>query len=373
MPEYPVVVIGAGPVGVAMALSLRVRGISALVIERGDGVGAAWRARYDGLHLNTEKHSSHLPGIRYPRHTSMFPSRDEVIRHLETGAEALDIRFNTVAERIDRRPVGWRLTTSTGAVDTRNVIVATGHEHTPHLPEWDGAQRFTGQVLHSSEYRNAAPFVGERVLVVGCGSSGMEIANELVTGGAAEVWMATRTPPNILLRTGPAGLPGNAIATPLYHLPTRLADKIARIARLRAIGDLTSFGLPIPDEGPFSRSARLGVAPSIVDKEVVDAIKAGRIEVVSAPASFDGDAVRLMDDTHVHPDAVICATGYRRGLDGLVGHLGVLDERGAPLARSGKAVLEGLRFLGYQPRPSQFGYACRRSRSIARDIAAGLR
>ncbi|WP_286150247.1 hypothetical protein [Mycobacterium sp. ST-F2] len=228
-------------------------------------------------------------------------------------------------------------------------------------------------MLHSSGYRSASRFVGARVLVVGCGSSGMEIANELVTGGASQVWMATRTPPNILLRTGPAGVPGNAIATPLYHLPTRIADKIARIARLRAVGDLASFGLPIPEEGPFARSARLGVAPSIVDMDVIDAIKAGRIEVVSAPASFDGDAVRLTDGTRVHPDAVICATGYRRGLDGLVGHLGVLDARGAPLARNGEVVLDGLRFLGYQPRPSQFGYACRRSRRIARDIAAGLR
>lgn len=373
MPEYPVVVVGAGPVGVAMALSLRHRGISTLVIERGEGVGWSWRARYDSLHLNTGKLSSHLPGVRYPRHTSTFPSRDEVVQHLETGAEALDIRFNTVAERIDRRSVGWRLTTSTGAVDTRNVVVATGHEHTPYLPEWDGVQRFTGQLLHSSEFRNAEPFVGARVLVIGCGSSGMEIANELVTGGATKVWMASRTPPNILLRTGPAGLPGNAIATPLYHLPTRIADRIARIARLRLIGDLASFGLPIPEEGPFARSARLGVAPSIVDMAVIEAIKAGLIEVVSAPASFVGDVVQLIDETQVHPDAVVCATGYRRGLDGLVGHLGVLDERGAPLARSGEVVLDGLRFLGYQPRPSQFGYACKRSRSIARDIAAGLR
>jgi hypothetical protein len=372
VPEYPAVVIGAGAAGVAVALSLRDRGISAVMVERGDGVGSSWRARYDSFHLNTGKHSSHLPGIRYPRQTTIFPSRDQVVEHLETAAEGLDIRFNTIAEHIDRRSVGWRLTTSTGDLDARNVVVATGYDHTPHIPEWIGVQGFTGEMLHSSEYRNPARFVGARVLVVGCGSSGMEIAHDVVTGGAEKVWMATRTPPNILLRTGPAGLPGDTIATPLYYLRPRVADRIARTVRLKTIGDLSSFGLPIPEEGPFSRAARLGVAPAIVDPKVIEAIKAGLIEVVSAPASFDGDAVRLEDETLVHPDAVICATGYRSGLDGLVGHLDVLDERGVPHARRGEVAVEGLRFLGFLPRPSQLGYTCKRARHVAREIAATL-
>jgi hypothetical protein len=133
------------------------------------------------------------------------------------------------------------------------------------------------------------------VLVVGCGSSAMEIAHNVAAGGAARVWMAVRTPPNIMMRSGPGGLPGDVIATPLYHLPPPIADRIARRARLRAIGDLTKFGLPIPDEGPFSRSARLGVAPALVDMAVINAIKVGVIEVVKSPGSFDGSAVSLVD------------------------------------------------------------------------------
>lgn len=372
MPEYPVVVIGAGPVGVAVALGLRDRGVDAVVIERGDGVAWSWRSRYDCLHLNTGKHSSHLPGIRYPRHTPMFPSSDEVVRHVETAAVGLDIRFDTVAQRLDRGSGGWLLQTTAGTFDAQNIVVATGQGHTPYLPEWVGRQGFTGEVLHSSDYRNPDPFVGKRVLVVGCGSSGMEVAYDLVTGGAAKVWIAARTPPNILLRTGPVGSPGSAIAAPLYHLPPRIADKVANTARRTTIGDLTSLGLPIPAEGPFARSARLGVAPAIVDVEVIDAIKAGHIEVVSAPASFDGDAVRLQDETRLSPDVVICATGYRTGLGELVGHLDVLDERGMPKSLRGEAVIDGLRFLGFEPRPSQFGYACKRARRVAREIAATL-
>jgi hypothetical protein len=232
---------------------------------------------------------------------------------------------------------------------------------------------FTGELLHSSQYRNPTPYAGKGVLVVGCGSSGMEIAHDLATGGAAKVWMSVRTPPNIMLRAGPAGLPGDVIATPLYHAPLGIADKIARSARRRTIGDLTEFGLPIPNEGIFTRNARLGLAPAIVDMEVIDAIKDRSIEVVKAPASFDGDTVSLTDGTQLQPDAVICATGYLRGLEPLVGHLGVLDEDGAPKVLAPAAAADGLRFLGFLARPSLIGYVAKVSRTMAKQIAAELR
>jgi len=278
-----------------------------------------------------------------------------------------------MVHRIDRRPGGWRLHTSAGDIDARHVVVATGYDHTPYMPEWPGMQGFTGELLHSSEYRNPTRYIDKRVLVVGCGSSGMEIAHNLATGGTAKVWLAVRTPPNIMLRSGPAGLPGDVIATPLYHLPQRIADKVARRARLHAMGDLTRYGLPIPDEGPFSRGARLGVAPALVDMDVINAVKDGAIEVVRPPESFDGGTVWLMDGTQLHPDALICATGYRRELESMVGHLGVLDERGVPRAPRGESVADGLRFVGFLPRPSQIGYTCKRARRIANEIANSLR
>lgn len=373
MSEWPVVVVGAGPAGIAAALSLRDRGVKVVVLDRAEQVASSWRNRYDHLRLNTGRQFSHLPSRRYPRGTPIFPSRDQVVELIESSACGLDIRFKTAVERIDRGPGGWRLHTSAGDFLTRQLIIATGYEHTPHVPEWPGMHGFSGELLHSSAYRNPTRYAGKRVLVVGCGSSGMEIAYDVATGGAARVWMAVRTPPNMMLRSGPAGLPGDVIATPLYHLPPRIADRIARRARLRAIGDLTKFGLPIPDEGPFSRGARLGVAPALVDMAVVNAIKDGVIEVVKPPESFDGGTVSLLDETLLHPDVVICATGYRRGLDSLVGHLGVLDERGVPRAPRGESVAEGLRFLGFLPRPSQIGYTSKRARRIADVIANSLR
>ncbi len=257
MNEQHVVVVGAGPAGISVALSLRDRGLRPLLIDRADQVGSSWRGRYDRLKLNTGRPFSHLPNRPYPKGTPMFPTRDEVVAHLERHARepGIELRLGTAVERIDRDDRGWRLTTSSGSIAARHVIVATGHENIPVVPEWPGRVSFAGELLHSSAYRNPGPYVGKRVLVVGAGSSAMEIAHDLAVGGAAKVWLAVRTPPNILLRSLPAGLPGDLIASPLYHAPLRVADAISRAARRRVIGDLTEFGLPVPAEGIFSRNA----------------------------------------------------------------------------------------------------------------------
>ena len=210
------------------------------------------------------------------------------------------------------------------------------------------------------------------MLVVGPGCSGMEIAHDLATGGAAKVWLSARTPPNIILREGPAGLPGDVIATPLYHLPIRIADAISRVGRKQSIGDLTEFGLPIPDEGIFARNARLGVAPAILDEEVIDAIRDRSIEIVRGVESLDDDGASLADGARVVPDAIVCATGFRRGLEGLFGHLDVLDENGRPKA-IGRPVADGLRFIGFIPRPSQIGATVKQAKRAARAIAREVR
>jgi hypothetical protein len=175
-----------------------------------------------------------------------------------------------------------------------------------------------------------------------------------------------------MLREGPAGLPGDVIATPLYHLPTRIADAIARVGRKQSVGDLTEFGLPVPEEGIFARNARLGVAPAIVDEEVIDAIRNRSIEIVRGVESLDTDGVSLADGGRLVPDAIVCATGYRRGLEALVGHLNVLDENGRPRAVGKHAVAQGLRFIGYVPRPSQIGATAKQAKRAARAIAREL-
>ena len=370
MSEHEVAVIGAGPAGIAMAISLQNRGIRPLVVERAGEVAASWRTRYDRLKLNTGRQFSHLPGRSYPKGTPTFPTRDQVIEHFDTHARqaAVSLQFDTAVNRIEQRPVGWRLQTSNGDIDARHVVVATGLMHTPTTPQWVG--EFTGEVLHSSQYRNPSSFRGRRVLVVGSGSSGMEIAHDLATGGAAKVWMAVRTPPNIMLRGGPGGLPGEVIALPLYHAPKRLADAMARRARAQFIGDLSEFGLPVPAEGPFTKLAREKRPPSLVDIDVIDAIRNGSIEVVATVDGFDDGKVRLVDGRRLDPDVVVCATGYRQGLEQMVGHLGVLDDRGAPRISGEIPAAPGLWFLGFSARPALIRFVGKQSLRVAKKIAS---
>jgi hypothetical protein len=369
-----VAIVGAGPAGVSAALSLHDRGVRPLLIDRADRVAASWRNRYDRLRLNTGRQFSHLPGRRYPAGTPLFPTRDQIVDHLERHAhqDGIEVRVNTGVTRIDRGPEGWRLVAAGGDIDARQVVVATGYEHSPAVPDWPGRDGFTGELLHSSAYKNPAPFAGRSVMVVGAGSSGMEIVHDVATGGAAAAWLSIRTPPNLFPRFGPAGLPGDILANPLYHAPVWLADAIAKSGRRRQMGDLSACGLPIPAEGPFARMARTHQAPAIIDMAVIDEIRAGTIQVVAAPQSFDGPVLTLTDGTRLEPDVVICATGYRHGLAALVGHLGVLDVQGDPPASGLVAPAPGLRFLGFLTRPSLIGFVARQSRRMARDIAAEL-
>jgi putative flavoprotein involved in K+ transport len=371
MSRHRTVVIGAGPAGLASAAELARRGVPAIVLEQSDAVGASWRRRYDRLRLNSSRWFAKLPGGRYARGTGIFPSRDELVAYLEdyAGRHQVDVRLRTRVERIDRGGAGWVVRTSSGDVTAEQVIVASGYDHTPFLPEWPGKERFQGPLLHAAEYRNAEPFRDRDVLVVGSGCSGMELAYDLAEGGAGRVRMAVRTPPNILVRS-PMG-PG--IALTLLRIAPQRADRIVNFVRRKELGDLTEFGLPTPEEGVFTRLRRLGVAPAIIDKPVVQAIRERRIEVVAGVEWLDEAGVELADGTRIEPDAVIAATGYRCGLEPLVGHLDVLDERGVPKALDGEAAAPGLRFVGFMPLPAQMRHMGFEAKRAAKAIAGEMR
>jgi cation diffusion facilitator CzcD-associated flavoprotein CzcO len=371
MHDPRVIVIGAGPAGLASAALLRRKGIPSLVLERSERVASSWRGRYDRLRLNSSRPFSRLAGKRYPAGTGMFPSRDEMVSYLEDYAQRnhVDVRHGAEVERIDRDGSELVVRTGDGEERAEHVIVATGYAHTPHVPDWPGRDSFRGRLMHSAEYRNANDLQGADVIVAGSGCSGMEIAYDVASGGAKRVRVAVRTSPNILVRD-PVG---PLLARIFLRFPTRFSDNVLRKVQLKKLGDLSAYGLPIPDEGVFSRLKRLGVAPAIVDKEVIEAIKDGRIEIVAGIRSLDESGVELDDDTRAEPDAVITATGYRSVLEPLVGHLGVLDERGLPVVSDGHAVAPGLRFVGFVPRPAQLGLLGTEARRAARGVARELR
>jgi cation diffusion facilitator CzcD-associated flavoprotein CzcO len=363
-----VVVVGGGPAGISAAAALREAGVRASVLEQGAAVGTAWRGRYDRLRLNSSRFTSRLLGAAHDREAGLFPPRDAFVEHLERAARGLDVRAGVCAERIDRDGERWHIHTSAGSVPARAVVVATGYANVPVIPHWPGRDRFEGRFEHAAEYRNPLPFQDADVLVAGAGSSGMEIAFDLATGGAAQVRLAVRTPPNIALRSV-GGAPGDPVAMVLARLPVPVADTLDRGMRRLMLGDLRRWGLPRPAEGPFARLRRLGVAPAIVDREVLDAIKDGRIEIVAAVARLDATGVQLADGARLEPDAVIAATGYRCGLEPIVGHLGVLDDRGVP---DPEATPPGLHFVGYEPVPGQIRHMGVEARRAAQGIAREL-
>lgn len=363
------IVIGAGPAGLAAAAELQRAGVPATVVERTTAVGSAWRSRYDRLRLNTSRFTSRLSGVPYPRGTPLFPSRDQFVGYLERYAsrERLDIRFGTAVEHVRCEAPGWRLVTTGGELHGTHVVVATGYAHTPFVPAWPGRARFQGALIHAADYRCAQRFSGRDVLVVGAGCSGMEIAYDLVAGGAARVRLSVRTPPNIVLRSV-GGVPGDLPGVAMLKLPASFTDRQGRVLRRVTLGDLAPFGLPTPPEGAFSRLARTGAGPAVVDRAVVRAIRDGRIEVIDGIRALGTTDVELTGGGRIEPDEIVAATGYRTGLEPLFGHLGVLGERGVPRVAAGREAAPGLRFVGYDPIPGQI----RRFGVEARRAAAGV-
>jgi cation diffusion facilitator CzcD-associated flavoprotein CzcO len=367
------IVVGGGPAGLAAAAALGRAGVPSLVLERGSAVGAAWRARYDRLRLNTSRLTSRVGGAPYPRDVGMFPTRDQFVAYLDEFAahHRLDVRTGVSAARLDRRNGRWHVTTSEGTLTAQDVIVATGYAREPQLPPWWAPGRFQGALLHSADYREPAPYHGRDVLVVGAGSSGMEIATDVADGGARSVGLSVRTPPNILLRSV-GGVPGDPLGVLMMKVPTRLADAQTRAMSRLVVGDLSSYGLPAPQEGPVARLARIGVSPAVVDRDVINAVRAGRIAVVAQVAALEPRGARLADGGVFVADAIIAATGYRCGLKPLVGHLGVLDERGVPRVTGGGEVAPGLRFIGFRPVPGQIRYSTVEAKRAARASASSV-
>jgi putative flavoprotein involved in K+ transport len=346
-----IVVIGAGSAGLATAALLREHGLEPLVLEAGDGPGAAWRTRYDRLRLHTPRLLSGLPGLRIPRRFGRWVARDDLIEYFQAYAarHGLEIQPGTDVARLDRDGDGdaWMLETSLGLMRAQSVIVATGYNGAPRIPDWPGRDGFTGQLVHSADYRNPEPFRGLDVLVVGAGNSGAEIAHDVYDGGAKRVRLSVRTPPQIVRRST-AGVPAQLIGMAIRHLPPDWVDPISKTQRKLSIPDLTAQGLPRPEQGIRTSFIATGTTP-ILDVGIVDAVRNGRVEIVAPVEALDGTDVLLADGSRVQPDALIAATGFDAGLDDLVGHLDVLNARGLPLKTDGEAVLPGLWFVGFVP------------------------
>lgn len=347
-----VAVIGGGPAGLSAAAMVTRAGMHPVVFERSE-VGSSWRGHYDRLHLHTVRWLSNLPGLPFPKSEGKWVSRDGVVRHLDkyVGHFNLEVRAGVEVSRVDQRDGGWTLQTSQGPIHAWAVVVATGYNKIPIDPKWEGQDTYPGEFVLGAHYLNPAPYLGKDVLVVGPGNSGAEIATDLgETAGHGKIWLSYRTPPNITLREGPIPPPLMGILMKWLRVPTGSGDKFLAYMQRKSVGDLSEYGLPAAPRGIVTQMIRDDVIP-VMDMGIIQMVKDRTVVPVPGVARIEGSDVVLADGRRLSPDAIIACVGYRRGLEGLVGHLGVLDEKLKPLAVRGQSdpAAPRLHFAGLDP------------------------
>ena len=347
MPESTVVVVGGGASGLSAAGALARRGIKAVVLEEDKELGGTWARRYDRLHLHTVRGFSGLAHYSIPRRYSKYLSRDEFVDYLGEYARHFDLSVVTgcPVQRVrveSERPSTWTAVTARGDWHCRAIIIATGQYRVPILPKWGGRETYRGDLVHSSRYTSGLPYRGKRVLVVGAGNSGTEIATDLAESGAARVALSIRTPPPIVPRD-PFGMPVQRTGILLSFLPSAVADRFARLTARLVLGDLTRHGLRTPEWMPYS-ARRVPV----IDVGFVGALKERKVEIRPALARLSATGA-VFDDGSTEPfDAIIAATGFSTGLHELLEAKEVLNDSDEPVERSGEPTARpGMFFIGY--------------------------
>lgn len=367
-PDPSVLIIGAGPAGLAAAACLRQAGVPSAVLERSQQLGAAWHRHYDRLHLHSDKGSSSLPLMPFPRDYPRYPSRRLMVDYLHAYAQRFGIEPVLGQEVTDVRPAeaGWEVQTPDRTFRARHVVVATGLTRDPQTPSWPGQDLFQGTVLHSAAYRSGAELKGKKVLVVGYGNSGAEIALDACEHGAA-VGVSVRSPVNVVPREI-LGIPITVMAIAQSWLPWRWLDTLNAPVLALTTGDLSRYGLRKPALGSFAQ-IHLHARVPVIDIGTVERIKRGEIKVYPGVDRFTSEGAVFTDGTQAPFDAVVLATGYRPGLHTfLQGAHAALRENGLPVAH-GKETLPGLYFCGF--RVSATGML-REINAEARRIAAAV-
>lgn len=319
-------VVGGGPAGLAVSYFLRRRNIDHVVLERGDTVGYTWARFYRNLRLHTGKHLSSLPGLAFPRETPLFPTRQQFLDYLRTYARTFDLPVETDCEvaRVRRDNDGWIVEVDGRSLSARHLVVATGIAANPYRPSFEGEASFRGAVLHSVGYETPDSFHQKRVLVVGVGNSGAEIASELATV-ASRVAVAVRSGANIV--------PLNLLGVPIHYWSVAI-ERLPLGARRTLSASVAALGRWLRGSPPIPPSPVSPVEkPPIVGFHLADAVRAGKVHVRPPIAAFTPEGVRFTDGVEEPFDAVILATGFRAAV-GFLGGLVSCDARGFP-PRSG--------------------------------------
>lgn len=316
----PVIVIGGGQSGLAAARAIRDVGLHPVVLEAGDNPSGSWPHYYDSLRVFSPAGYSAMPGFPFDGDPDRYPARDEVAEYLQGYAKHLgvEVRTHTAASAVEAAGSGFLVHTDDGdTLPAAGVVAATGTFGRPSMPSLAGQDSFTGDLRHVADYRNPTPYAGKRVVVVGGGNSGVQVAYELA--GVADLTLAT--------------------LAPISFLP-----QVIRGRDLHYWLEVTRF-----DQLPATWLRHALRKPLVLDTgDYGAAIESGRLKQRAMFTAFDGDQVVWADGEREHVDAVVFATGYRPNL-GYLQPLGALDENGLPLQVDGISTTHpGLVYLGLE-------------------------
>lgn len=307
---HRVAIVGGGPAGLTLGRVLKALEIPFVIFERNDDFGGLWNRDdprspvYDSAHLISSRQMTGFEGYPMPGHWADYPSAAHVLRYIRDFARDFGLydhaRLGTAIARAAPREGGWRLTADDGkAEDFRWLVAANGSNWTPALPRWPG--EFRGRLRHAASFRSAAELAGRRVLVVGLGNSGADIACD-ATHAAARVAVSLRRgyhviPKHIL------GRPADVFADRGPPLPPGLRQRVFQLLLRLLIGDLRRHGMPRPDH-------RLLETHPLLSDLFIHHLRHGDIEILGDIKGFDGDSVLFADGRREVFDEVIAATGY---------------------------------------------------------------
>lgn len=310
-------IVGAGPCGLLAARALRRAGIAYDHYERHSDVGGIWdidspgTPMYESAHFISSRFKSSFYGYPMPDSFPDYPGHRHLLEYIRGFAETFDlkrpIRFGQTVERAtpigEGAQGGWQVTLGSGEQHSyRGIIAAPGVTWLPSEPDYPGLETFAGEVLHSVAYRDPALFRGKRVLIVGAGNSGVDIACDAATNAVSAAISLRRGyhffPKHIF------GVPLDMAGTDMLRLPegTALPEDFGEMLSL-LVGDLTRYGLPAPDHPPFA-------SHPIMNTQILHHLAHGDIVAKGAVTSFDRGGAVFADGSRLDLDAVLFATGY---------------------------------------------------------------
>nr|UYI36708.1 putative YUC protein [Turnera joelii] len=308
------IIVGAGPSGLAASACLSQQGVPSLILEKSDCIASLWQHKtYDRLKLHLPKQFCELPLLGFPENFPKYPTRQQFISYMESYASHFSIkpRFEQAVQRaeFDHTSGLWKVETQDLVYISRWLIVATGENAEPVIPEILGIDQFNGQILHTSAYKTGSVFKNQRVLVVGCGNSGMEVSLDLCRHNAIP-HMVVRNSVHVLPREM-FGISTFGVAMALLKwLPLRLVDKFLLVVANFILGNTDQLGLRRPKTGPIELKNVTGKTP-VLDVGALSQIRCGKIKVMDGVKEITTSGIKFMDGQEKQFDSIILATGYK--------------------------------------------------------------